>query len=547
MTFRPPGKPVPSFSRQVAPGLTLLVGLAVAARAWLQFHTPLAPGMNGAYYFVQARALLERGRLGIPDFPLTFYLQAAFAWLLEHAGGLAQERAIVAAVKISDSLLPPLVAVPVAWLGWRWRCGNRAPSVLAALAPASVVCLGAQALSMTGDFQKNALALVWFAALALALHVFLDQRGWRNALAPLGFLALLGLTHVGVLGAALVFVGGLAVAATGAAGRKNLSHVLVPGLFGAGVLVLTGVIAYAAFDPARIKRLAQAFLQPSSFVGSHAPGGGPPPGGKAGGGPGIPLMNPPPDGPPPPPPGPAFGSPGAPGSGWVTGIPAGLCLLLGAGGMGLAWSRRGILSAADFAVAVAASGTAAALGGPFFDGEMSDRLLLIAAVPAAMALSFLLAQVASRLVRVGIGGLVLAAVGAGVIVYLPHGGRAAIAEETRAELGVIARALPAGGRALVVARHGLEWWAAWVLHTRIAQPGAVTTGDWSRFDPIYYLTEKHRDEFPGPAPGMPPGERHPSGGGPFGTRVPENARVVFAGRQLTLSLVSSAPEWLDEE
>lgn len=46
----------------------------------LLFGTPLMPGMNGAYYLVQARAVITRGTLELPDLPLIFYVQALL-WL----------------------------------------------------------------------------------------------------------------------------------------------------------------------------------------------------------------------------------------------------------------------------------------------------------------------------------------------------------------------------------------------------------------------------------------------------------------------------------
>ncbi len=61
---------------------------AVAGRAWLLFGTPYMLGVNGAYYLVQARAILERGVLGLSDLPLIFYLQAGLAWSLTQAGGM---------------------------------------------------------------------------------------------------------------------------------------------------------------------------------------------------------------------------------------------------------------------------------------------------------------------------------------------------------------------------------------------------------------------------------------------------------------------------
>jgi hypothetical protein len=87
--------------------LLCLVAAAIAARAWLLFSTPLVPGMNGAYYLVQARSLLEHGRLGIPDLPLTFWLHASLARLLQLVSGMHQDAAIVWAVKLADATLPP--------------------------------------------------------------------------------------------------------------------------------------------------------------------------------------------------------------------------------------------------------------------------------------------------------------------------------------------------------------------------------------------------------------------------------------------------------
>ena len=63
-------------------GPLAVVIAAVVARAWLLWSTALVPGMNGGYYPVQARALLEHSGLGFPDLPLTFLLQAGFVKFL---------------------------------------------------------------------------------------------------------------------------------------------------------------------------------------------------------------------------------------------------------------------------------------------------------------------------------------------------------------------------------------------------------------------------------------------------------------------------------
>ena len=145
-----------------------IVIVAVAARAWLLFGTDYVPGVNGAYYLVQARSLMERAVLGIPDMPLTFHLHAALAWLLIKVGGMGQADAILWSVKLCDAVLPPLVAWPVFVLVRRWTQargqGDGVP-----LAAAALACFAWPWLRMVGDLQKNSLALVWLALLAMAL------------------------------------------------------------------------------------------------------------------------------------------------------------------------------------------------------------------------------------------------------------------------------------------------------------------------------------------------------------------------------------------
>ena len=74
------------------------------SKANTTFSTQHMPGVNGAYYLVQARLIIERGALGIPDMPLTFHLHAALAWLLAKVSGLPQAQAIVWAVVAGASV-----------------------------------------------------------------------------------------------------------------------------------------------------------------------------------------------------------------------------------------------------------------------------------------------------------------------------------------------------------------------------------------------------------------------------------------------------------
>ncbi len=536
-----------NFERSSQLLLASLCAAAIAARAWLQFGTPLTPGMNGAYYFVQARALLEHGRLAIPDLPLTFWLQAGLARFVAALTGWPQDDAIVFAVKLADAVLPPLVAWPVAWLGARWQfADDRSPSRLAMLAPAAIVCASAAPLSMTGDFQKNSLALVWLAATAWTAHRFLTAPDRPRAAAIVPCLVLLGLTHIGVLGAAIVFLFGLTGAAVATATpvvRGRVLRVLAAGVVALGAAAL---ITYR-HDPARVQRLARVFSEPSSVLADAArpdrpPGfdGQPPldqppdfpPGAPADGAPRLDSAGPlrPPGGP-----GADPFMPGVPGS--LGGVPRWLFLSVGLGALALALWRRPRLPAADFVLAIAAGITAAGLGGGFFEPQKAQRLMLIAVVPAAMAASFLLAQIPRRFPRGLIGSVVLFSAVASGALYAAGGGRPIITVAHRDELRSLAPLIAAPERTLIVAPHGLEWWTAWTLRTHIAQPSAVSREDWARYDQVLYLSEKGGTPRHG-GPGLPP-RFGPPGARPNAT--PEDAVRLHDGALFTLSRVDRAP------
>ena len=519
--------------------LLALVLIATAARASLQFGTPLAPGINGAYYFVQARAVLETGALGVPDLPFIFWLHAGLAWTVQTISGIAREDAIVWAVKSADSLLPALIAWPLGLLGWRLQATRPAPSVLAALAPAALACLGAQALNMTGDFQKNSLALVWLASLGLGAHSFIAAPSWRTARLPLTSLALLGLTHVGVLATSLLFAACLGVGALLTIAPESRRKLVV--VAGAGGLILTAAatLIYHAYDPVRVKRLVNALTDPAALTSSNRVADRSPPG----------AVNDPRSGP-----GPRRGPPG---SGPMQSSRQGALVAFSAVVIAAGLWQRKKLSPADRTLIAASALTAAAVGGPWFDGDKAMRLVPMAIVLVAVPLPFLLRLIPGRLGQGLASILVICGSAASAVLYLPRGGEPTIGENAFEELRALAPLAEPTSRTLIVARHGLEWWTAWVLHTRIAQPSAVTAEDWSKFDRVLYLVENDSPshhgrpspdgppddgDFPPPPEGnFGPGPRRGPGADPFRNRLPENARILQKGAALTLAQADAPP------
>jgi len=525
--------------------LAAVIAAGAAARAWLLWSTSLIPGMNGGYYLIQSRALLEHGTLGIPDLPLTFLVQASFAKLLQLATVRSSEDCIFLSVRLCDAALPPLAAVPVFLLGRTW-CARAGRGVWPAVAAAALVALGMPALSMVGDFEKNSLGMVWLAALVVALHGWMARRSRGRAAAVVAFLGLCGLTHIGVFGAALTLTaltwGADLALLPGKDGLKTLHDIGVATVAGAAMVALVAGIVLWKFDPARIQRLAGALSSPLEFLQTgghnagpgHDPGAFAPPRGAAG------RLRPPPGMP-------GFADRrrmGPPGGGMHPGdLSSWPFFLAAAGALVLPLRRRRQMPDADRAVTIGCAVTLMILTGPWVGGDVRMRLQLIAMIPAAFAAAYVLANLPGRWTAPACSAALVALVAATSAPLVKRGGHPAISADALAELRALARYVAQPDRTLVVARHGLEWWTAWTLHTRVAQARAVRAADWSKYGAVYFIREKGGDMR---------GANRPEGNGPMGgpvgappmmgAAIPDGAEILHDGVHFTLARVGAPPE-----
>jgi len=501
-----------------------IVLAAVAARAWLLFRTPYVPGVNGAYYLVQARALLERGVLAFPDLPLTFHLHAALAWSLAKVTGMAQADAIVWAVKLCDSVLPPLVAWPVFVLVRRWarsrHQGNAVP-----LAAAALACLASTPFRIVGDLQKNSLALVWLAVLAVTLHGWLEAPTPRRGVAVLATLLLLGLTHVGVAGAALVLLAAVMLVFMARLRGFARWRQVLPWM-GAGVLllVLTAAFVFWRFDPTRIHRLALALTNPAAFSFD---------GGQ------MPIR---------------------PGSAmyvarWVALLAFSLAVVPA---LSIAWRRRNELPASDVALVAGGAFAVLAMTAPCFSMDKSVRFYLIALLPAIIVAAFSVLHIATAWRRWCLLGPVLLAGIGGTARSWPLGGQAVLSDAAMRELHSLVQYIPKPDRTLIVTEHGAEWWTAWFLRTRVAQAEALRPEDWQHYDAILFLEitsglQANMFAGGGPPPGLgrgpAPGDsqlaRPDSGAQPMmSAPIPPNADVLHDGATLRVARIATPPDFV---
>lgn len=173
----------------IALGLAALVAASFVARWHVLAESPWPVGVDGFFYPLQVRSLLEHGTLAYPASPLTFWWMAPFAMATDPITG----------AKLGAALGGALVAFPAYAVGARLGRSWAAGLVAAALAAGSA---GSAYLSI--EFVKQGIGVtVGLAALWLVLRA-LEVRSRRHiVVAGLGVFATL-LTHK--LAAALVLI-----------------------------------------------------------------------------------------------------------------------------------------------------------------------------------------------------------------------------------------------------------------------------------------------------------------------------------------------------
>lgn len=486
--------------------LGLIIGVAIIIRWRANFDGALMSGVNGPYYPVQVRSLLENGKLGFPDFPFIFYLEAAVAKLLFFLGVANLGDCIMLASKAVDAVFPTLVAIPAFLLARSWLSGEKrrhwVPSVTAAFS-----VLSSSALTMVADFQKNAAGFVWFFFFAYFLYRALSRGTWKTyAAAGIAF-ALTGLTHIGCFGLAIVFLFvSAAISLVSLPAGRQVGRVKRRSIFlGSVILVLFLAVTvgglYIFFDPTRVERLIGIFLSPLrvfnppvifDIIRGQSTLGGPH------------LFD------------------------WA------VINMFGVFGLILLVRRWAVTEVAQRSVVIAAILSVFLLGSPFLNEHWADRLWLMAYGPAVVVVAFLLTKLYNRLALGTVTAfvLLLTILSAGMMSGFDR--PASITEAAYDELYQVRSAISQPEKTLVVARHGLEWWAAWVLETDAGQEFGLDQESWEKYDQVLYLKQIAGAEGFGPGgPGAPPFPE---------VHIPEDAEIIFEGEYFKLARATGPPE-----
>lgn len=432
-----------------------LVLLVATLRGWFLFSTPLIPGINGAYYLIQARALCERMTLAIPDLPLIFTLQAFVAKAIHLFTAQDLDQSTVFAVKICDSILPALAVIPVMLLGKAWsRSGSNVDLCLAACA-SLLITVGGPALLMLGEFQKNSFAITLLCAFAWALTKWMSSTEHSYAVLALTSGSLIGMTHIGIFGTTLLFAASvltLFFMMQGTLKKAALTRFLIAAAL---LILLISCVVYWWFDPVRINRLVNAATGHSPIFTFKF---------------GIQ----------------SFSFKNAYGLQTITFLAISFTAVIAC------WWQRKQLESHCTAMISGAAITVLCLTGPWVAPDYLLRLQLNAIPLAILCLLFVLLSIPQRVWRTITGICLFGPLLAFSAASASAGTKPVISTKTYAELKSLTPRIKAPTQTLVVAPHGLEWWAAWALHTHVAQASALTAETWLKYREVWFLEGKSR-------------------------------------------------------
>jgi hypothetical protein len=425
--------------------------LGVLARAQASLVPDLIAGDDGPYYLVQVRAILRHGTLAIPDFPLLFYAQAALAVALSLA--METPAAIVAAVRWIDTIVPVLLAFPVYQFVRAFSRAERSAGAVLAMALAGLLAVASgNALGTAGGALKNATTLPF--ALGFLYYAYRGLRdGDRRSLAAVALcFTLSSLIHIGGLAlnvtmlALLTGFGMLIPETRRVAGRAALVML---------ACLLVALLVVLLLDPVRFARFTGPLSHPGWLFD------------------GAPLLA------------------------WLAGVPSPAVAeavaseeiwignALGGAGLYALWRHRARMTPADRVTVGAATMATLVLASPLLRPDVLERLAQLAFVPGLVPLSYLLC-VRPRSVALAAPVVLLALVnGALALKTLRLTGLTRPAHE---ELAGMKAAVPPG-RTLVIARHGLEWWAVWTLDTHFSNWAGWALAHRDGYDAVLLLDE----------------------------------------------------------
>jgi len=464
--------------------LCAIIILAIILRLFVNYETKLMPGVMATYYPIQVRSIFEDGRLGLPDLPFVFYFEAIVAKIFMFTGLCDQSACIMASSKIVDAVVYPFIAIPFYFLARSIAKGRNAPKWIPLFASA-LVTLSVPALVMMADFQKNSIGIMWASYYIYFIYKAAQSGKFLHYLGAVLFFLLTGLTHLGGLGFVIAFSVMFFVLLI-LFNRKKRKRILL--VFGSSVIsILIALVVLVVWDKERFDRLISIVTSPFILFEN-------------------PMI-----------------------LGMLKGdVPLQPHLLINVVyayiisffGIILFIRKRIEIQGVHRTLFLTSLLLSLFLAFPFLDDEWGNRLYLMAYIPANIVLIYIMSFLVTNWKRR------IVVIFAFIILILPMPvmwkvrGMMCITEEAYEDLFNLKSVITEGDESLIIARHGLEWWASWVLEADIGHGQGRMSDVLANYDHVYYLVQiSGHGDF---------GEFGPGSGSMFPEpEIPDFAEIIY--------------------
>ena len=220
----------------------------VILRIYYNFSTQLIPGINGGYYPVQVKQIIENGRLGFPDMPLYFYLASVLSKVISFFTEYEMDNAIIIALKVIESFFLPVSLAAVYKI--RSEIFESEIPLFMEIAIAALFSFGFSSVILMAGLQKNAAAMTLMAFFIYYVLKY-NKSGQKKHLYMSAIIFLLtGLTHFGTFAVELLIL----VSAF-------LYFRRIRGFIPLAVISLCSYLLIYSFDSQRAGRLINVFSE----------------------------------------------------------------------------------------------------------------------------------------------------------------------------------------------------------------------------------------------------------------------------------------------
>ncbi len=408
--------------------------LLLTLRLIFNFTYDLIPGINGGYYPLQVRTLLDSGHLGFSDMPLYFYLNAFIVKIASFFTTIDTDPLIIYTSKLIDSISMPLIVIPI-YLIIKDNSEIKLPKYFE-ISLIGFSTLSFSPLILTSDLQKNALAIPLMLFFIYYLFSFYKNKSKKHLLLSVIFIILIGLTHFGTFSISVLM---LIISMACFYRAKAFFPIL-------GISVSAMAFIYV-FDSNRANRLFSIwnllFEKPVVLQG--------------------PL--PPPDL-----------------------INYTFSYLLIIWGLYFIFKRKKDLSLYRINIVIILLLIVFILSFPLLDQEFAKRFSLLLFIPQIILLAFLFDFFNSPMRKMVSLLLFLISI-TSVSLMTGKTKPPSITQNAFQDLKNLEQYISEPDQTLIIARHGLEWWTAWQLKTKIGQDKSLTRNQFLKYKNIIVLVQ----------------------------------------------------------